>query len=303
MSISFLKNNEIDRNKWDNLIADAHNNNIYGYSWFLDIIAEKWNALVLDDYQAVMPLPFNKKFLINYIYTPTHLQKVAIYSREPMDKASISIFLSKIPHKFALIDLRIDLTDSSFSNAKIETMKNYLLYLNTEYKSIYNNFRRNTKRNIDKANSLVTVKKTDDFSDFFNTRKKIILDRLKNKVTENDYEKLYKLLNYLKQTNRLLVYNAYDENNFFCASACFFLNGKKVVISHISNDKGVSINANYAIVNEFIKDHSEKDLTLDFAGSNVKGIEYFNSGFGSTLVPYSRYFKYNWKFLKMCLKR
>ena len=56
--ISCLENKAIDKPKWDALIAEC--GNIYAYSWYLDIVHPGWDALVDDDYQAVMPLTGGK---------------------------------------------------------------------------------------------------------------------------------------------------------------------------------------------------------------------------------------------------
>ena len=55
--IQYLKNKEIDFKKYDACIAAAINSRIYAYSWYLNIVADNWDALVLNDYEAVMPLP------------------------------------------------------------------------------------------------------------------------------------------------------------------------------------------------------------------------------------------------------
>ena len=59
--IQYLKNNEIDIEKYDNCIKSSLNSRIYAFSWYLNIVADNWDVLVLNDYEAVMPLPFLKR--------------------------------------------------------------------------------------------------------------------------------------------------------------------------------------------------------------------------------------------------
>ena len=67
--IRYLTENEIDFKKYDQCIANALNSRIYAYSWYLDIVADKnWDVLVLNDYEAVMPMPKRKRYFINYIF-------------------------------------------------------------------------------------------------------------------------------------------------------------------------------------------------------------------------------------------
>jgi hypothetical protein len=68
--IIYLERHEIDISKWDRCIVNAPNGLIYARSFYLDAMAENWSALVSDDYQYVMPLTWNKKFGIKYLYQP-----------------------------------------------------------------------------------------------------------------------------------------------------------------------------------------------------------------------------------------
>ena len=66
-SIRYLTRREIDTTKWDHCIDTAGNGLIYAYSFYLDHMARNWDALVLNDYEAVMPLTWNSKFGIRYL--------------------------------------------------------------------------------------------------------------------------------------------------------------------------------------------------------------------------------------------
>ena len=46
MNIRYVKHNDIDFKKWDKCITKAINGSVYGYSWFLDIVAKEWDALL-----------------------------------------------------------------------------------------------------------------------------------------------------------------------------------------------------------------------------------------------------------------
>ena len=78
--IQYLKNKEIDFKKYDACIEAAINSRIYAYSWYLNIVADNWDALVLNDYEAVMPLPWRQKYFIKYIYPPAWTQQLGVFS-------------------------------------------------------------------------------------------------------------------------------------------------------------------------------------------------------------------------------
>ena len=61
MKIYYLKNKDIDLDKWNECIKNSFNGIVYAYSWYLDIVNEEWEALVDENYTRVMPLTFANK--------------------------------------------------------------------------------------------------------------------------------------------------------------------------------------------------------------------------------------------------
>ena len=70
MAIKYLLYQQVDKQKWDACIGSANNGLIYGYSTYLDAMANNWDALVSGDYELVMPLPWRKKYGVYYLYQP-----------------------------------------------------------------------------------------------------------------------------------------------------------------------------------------------------------------------------------------
>ena len=64
----YLKHHQIDKKKWDSCIFYAKEGILYAYSWYLDIVAPNWDAIILlnkDSYISVMPLPVKTKYTIS----------------------------------------------------------------------------------------------------------------------------------------------------------------------------------------------------------------------------------------------
>ncbi|HEU0065547.1 MAG TPA: hypothetical protein VFQ58_10960, partial [Flavisolibacter sp.] len=70
LNIQYLSHKEINKEKWDNCITAASNGLIYGYSFYLDHMATEWDGLMLNNYEAVFPLPWRKKLGYYYLYPP-----------------------------------------------------------------------------------------------------------------------------------------------------------------------------------------------------------------------------------------
>ena len=148
--ISYLENKAIDKPKWDALIAEC--GNIYAYSWYLDIAHPGWDALVEDNYQAVMPLTGRKKFGVNYLFQPFFVQQLGVFSKTPMTEGKLKGFLDVIPEKYRFCELRFNESNTLDNNIEeFDYHRNILLDLNQDIQSLRANYHQNTKRNLAKA--------------------------------------------------------------------------------------------------------------------------------------------------------
>src|SRR5512136_2157781 len=95
--IVYLKNQEIDRAQWDTCIGLSQSTKPYAYSWYLDIMAPGWEALVDDDYDSVFPIPGFSKLGIQYVATPMFLQQLGAFSPDKPTGKAIVEFLEYLP--------------------------------------------------------------------------------------------------------------------------------------------------------------------------------------------------------------
>ena len=88
MAIRYLPYNDIDKKKWDACIAAADNGLVYAGSMYLDAMAQNWDALILDDYKAVMPLTWKKKYSIHYLYQPFFTSCLGVFGKNISPRTS-----------------------------------------------------------------------------------------------------------------------------------------------------------------------------------------------------------------------
>ena len=91
--IVYHKNGEIDRELWDNCIRNSAVARPYAYSWYLDIMAPGWEALVDDDYDSVFPVPSYIRFGVQYASTPSFIQQLGAFSPDKPASEAIIEFL------------------------------------------------------------------------------------------------------------------------------------------------------------------------------------------------------------------
>ena len=100
-TIRYVLRRDIDQQLWDKCIDEAPNGLVYGYSAYLDCMADQWDGLVLNNYEAVMPLPYRKKFGIAYLYQPFLTAQLGIFGHG-INSDMVKAFLDNIPSRYRL---------------------------------------------------------------------------------------------------------------------------------------------------------------------------------------------------------
>ena len=150
--IHHIEHKAIDRAKWDTLISDS--GLVYAQSWYLDIVHLEWSAMVLGDYEAVMPITGGKKFGVNYLFQPFFVQQLGVFSSQEITAEVLQDFLNAIPQKYRFAEIRLN-EGNVFEKPLqgIDFHRNIVLDLNKDYDTIRANYHTNTKRNLSKAES------------------------------------------------------------------------------------------------------------------------------------------------------
>ncbi len=303
MKIRYLKNKEINLKSWDNCISNSFNGILYAYSWYLDILSEGWEALVYDDYKIVMPLTKKTKKGISYLAQPFFTQQLGVFSLEKLNAEIVEIFYKTIPRKYILIDINFNSFNKiNFQNVEKNIRKTYLLDLIQDYECTKKNYSKNIKKNIKKANKNgITIRNSVVPNDLINLFKENV--NLKE-FKEKEYNNIRKLMSIARRKKIGMFYSAYTKENNLCG-ASFFISIKNRVfyLFSASSKEGREKSAMFALIDNFIRSNSRKNLTLDFEGSNIEGIAYFYKGFGSKPSYYTNVRKNKLpKFIKFFMK-
>src|SRR5258706_6599463 len=106
-TIQYILRDNIDTSKWDNCIDTADNGLIYAYSFYLDNMAKHWDALVLNDYEAVMTLTCNSKYGIAYLYQPFLMTQLGVFGHN-ITAELLESFFHQIPSRFKYWDFYLN---------------------------------------------------------------------------------------------------------------------------------------------------------------------------------------------------
>src|ERR1051326_1373939 len=194
--LQYLLHNEIDKTKWDKCIDEANNGLIYSFSFYLDHMAKHWDGLVLNDYEAILPLTWNKKFGIHYLYQPPFTASLGIFGQNLNEEINKQ-FIQGIPKKFKLIEISLNSGNSMGAPLPfLISRTNYILSLDKIYNDLYKGYRENHQRNIQKAlEAGCIVKKNIGVEEIIYLAK----EQMKNlaPVTDEDYARFKRLYEFL----------------------------------------------------------------------------------------------------------
>jgi len=289
--IVYHKNNEIDRQQWDNCILNSPGVKPYAYSWYLDIMAPGWEALVDDDYDSVFPVPGFSRFGIKYVATPIFLQQLGAFSPDKSISKAIVEFLDYMPDFYKLIDLCVG-QEIDIDGYKVNEKANYELDLSKSYDKIWEGFSVHCKRNIEiaskKGPDLITDITPDEIIDLF----------LRNKghdisgVKVRDYQKLKSLMNFcLKNKKGKIIGVRGARKRLIFGIFIIETHGNKTLLFVVNTPQSREKRMGYYVVNELIKTYSSTRTILDFAGSSIPSVASFMESFGSVNVPYYRIYR------------
>jgi len=289
--IVYHKNHEIDREQWDNCIRNSPGVKPYAFSWYLDIMAPGWEALVDDDYDSVFPIPCSAKFGVKYVATPVFLQQVGAFSPDKPSEKSIVEFLDYLPDFYKLVDLCIS-QKVIFDGYKITERVNYELDLSRHYDKLWENFSTHCKRNIEassrKKPELVYNIKPEELIDLF------ILNRGKEikGIKADDYLRLKNLMDFClkNKKGRIIGVRGTRKRPLF---GMFLVEtqGSKVMLFVVNTHQSRERRIGYYVVNELVRESASTRTVLDFAGSSIPDIASFMASFGSENFPFYRIYR------------
>jgi hypothetical protein len=289
--IVYHKHNEIDREQWDNCIKNTPGAKPYAYSWYLDIMAPGWQALVDDDYDSVFPVPGFSRFGIQYIATPVFLQQLGAYSPDKPVSKAISEFLDYMPDFFKFIDLCIGQKIDAYGY-KVSERVNFELDLSKPYETIFKNFSDQCRRNVEasarKSPELVYNVTPDEIIDLFIQNKEKDI----NGIKVRDYQRLKNLISFclINKKGKLIGVRGARKKLIF-GIFLVEIRGNKTILFVVNTLLSRERRIDYFVVNELIKNYSSTRAILDFAGSSIPSIASFIDSFGCAKVPYYRLYR------------
>ena len=282
--IRYLRRREVDDALWNQCVDKAGNGLIYAYTGYLDHMAGNWDALVLNNYDAVMPLPWRKKWSVYYLYQPFLTAQLGVFGND-LSPELVDAFLKAVPPKFRYWDFPLNHQNLfPLLDFPLYERMNFVLPLQAGYDVLYKGYRENIRRNIKKSRDFGCSLQRDVNID-------AIIALTKNQakeVSEPGLDAFRSVFQQLKKEGQAKSYGIVSKQGDLLASAAFVFSHHRAYYLLVGNHpNGRTLGASHALIDAFIQDHAGQNLLLDFEGSDLRNLAFFYSSFGAREEKYA----------------
>lgn len=289
--IAYLTNGEIDRSRWDACLAEVPGIKPYAWSWYLDIMAPGWDALVDDDYCSLFPLPRSKKFGFNYLATPVFLQQLGLFTPDGDRQKIASEFIFFMPEVYRLIDLNIA-QEVKPPGYTVTPRYNFELRLDDPYETIWFNYMSDCRRNINIARrypqDIVDDVRPHEVISLFRNN----IGKKAGVIRDASYRRLHSLMDHCRQTGTGRIMGVRSpKGKLLWGMFVIDTHGRKTLLFTAGSRKSRELRTAYLVIDHIIKANAATGTVIDFAGSSVPSIAIFMKSFGGEQTTYWRLYR------------
>jgi len=289
--IQYITHQEINRLKWDTCIDQADNGLIYAYSFYLDNMARRWDALLINDYEAVIPLIWNKKYSFKYCYQPPFTQQLGLFGNIKED--SLQDLFKEIQSFVTYGDWMFNYQNKFIASLfQTSLMTNLVINLEDGYDDIHSRYNKDVLDNLKKAEKEELIYGLCNDIDLTIDRYRSHYYNRTPHVKISDYENFKNLCKHPGQNCSCLVREVKDNSGNLLASALLLKDNRRIYnMMNTTTEAGRKTEANHFLMDNIIREFSGQQLFFDFEGSDISGIKKFYEKFGSFNQTY-----YHWHY-------
>ncbi len=289
----YLDNQQINKPLYDACIYQSVQSNLYGCSWYLDIVSPNWSALIYgnsQEYQAVMPLPIRQKLGFDYILQPLFCQQLGIYTKIYLDKKLhenfIKILYDKIPYTGKYV-LNVHNSNLQFPKIEAQIFYTHHVDLSKPYTEIYQNYSSDRKINLKRAKkSNQQIIENQIIEPLIQIFRENTAHKIQGGVHESAYDLLRQIYSELYRRN--LVQLFYTQENHEITSGVMLAKHQNDLIYLFNAGKSTfrKNNGRTLILDKIFQKYAETNLIFDFESPSVRKIATFYESFGAKPVPF-----------------
>ncbi len=246
---------------------------------------------MLGDYEAVMPVPWRKKYGLRYTYDVPFIQQLGWFGKEEKEYAEMFK-----PALFSFVkygSYSFNAGNNHYNSGAAEN-NNFIINLSTSYQTVYANYSGDVVNNLKKSIKFNLSYQPCNCQDAISLYVKEYKSRFKN-TGDNDYNNFAALCKILQQKQMVIAKMVVDENTGVVLSAALLLKDEHRLynVMNTTIEMGRTQSANYFLLDNIFKEFAGTGLVFDFEGSDIEGIKLFYQKWGAINQPYQRLEKFN----------
>jgi hypothetical protein len=280
MKFLHLKHQEIDKEKWNQVVDNTPIAFPWMRSGYLDIVAPKWQAIVAEDYSYVLPLPVRKRAGISYVYPADYTQQMGVFGEHIASEETVDQMLEIAVSSFKFLEINLNYHNHfHFTKGKSKRRRNFELSLNRSHADLMKGYHHNTRRNVKKAAKFnLRIKKVDSPT---NTIELFNSNKGKKSSIDIKEELLLQLVDYGLDQKCIEIREVWDEQEAI-GGAIFFQEGiRKVFLFSGLSKAGRNMQGMFYLIDHLIQEHADTSTILDFEGSDDANLGKFYQRFGA----------------------
>ncbi|QEC68818.1 hypothetical protein FRZ67_16440 [Panacibacter ginsenosidivorans] len=281
--INIIPSHNIDQQKWNSCIQNSSSPMIYAYTYYLDHMADNWTGIVINNYEAVMPIPWRRKLGIKYCYDVPLIQQLGFFTTS--DNNYTELLLTELFKFCKYGDYNFNF-QNNVAGAKL--CDNFVKDISLNYYNLSKHYNEDLLKNLKKASKQSFIYSSGNYVDAINMYKELYSKRLKN-ISLKDYENFEKLCNYLHTQNNTAVRKVVSANNELLAVALLLKDKQRLYnLMNSTTGAGRKTEANHFLFDEIFKEFAGSKLLFDFEGSDINSIRKFYEKFDVVNQSYQR---------------
>ncbi|MFY8128415.1 MAG: hypothetical protein ACOVMM_08545 [Chitinophagaceae bacterium] len=300
-SVQIIQSKQINNTLWDACVL-KHQSPIYATSIYLHSMASNWAAVVVNDYEVLLPFCYKKKFGITYLYMPPFLQQLGLVGKTT--PAIFALIQQKLFSFVSYGDFMVNANTNTFLKLQTSVKTNFELKLNKPHENLLQTFHTDFRRLLKRAkNNHLQYLTSLDTNQAIELYYQNYASRFEQHV--NDYKiRLKALAQKLQHQHQCFVRKIVNAENEILSVGLYLKDDFRIYnIANTTTSKGRKLASNFLLFNEVLNEFENSQLIFDFEGSDLPGVKEFYKMFNPTNQPY-----YHWHinnlpwFLKMLKK-
>ncbi len=287
----------INQQQWDACVSKHPNGLIYAQYDYLDHMCDHWSGLVIGDYEAIIPLPWRRKYGFRYYYIPPFIQQLGFIGDTSLLKSLQEELIRKIRSYAWYGDLHLNFSNHALaSELHCKNRTNFIIDLNRSYLEIYKDYHPDLKQLIYKIpQGDFHYSRDHDFTQVIHHYQQQYAQRMPH-LSAQDFIKLEELCKFYNERRLCIVRSAQSVDGKVLSDTLLLRDRRRIY--HLLNTtfpEGRDLHSNHWLMDQVLREYANHDLLFDFEGSDLPGVKSFYKKFGGHVQPYFHYRRNIWR--------